>query len=353
MNRNMKATIASVFDGLARHASLRGSVVPALPVGAYRTIFGDADEQARLVGVVAGDMFRANSHVAMGVFQYNDEYFVGLMGFDFEPELPELSLADVDAGVGLVMLSEFAATPKASAPEIANVVGAASSVDKDYIGHDFAAIQRLYPSLQLFDVMPGSMGSTGWPILLKAASSEAAMGSSWIGVSLQQAIHELAGLEAREFPYEALCRAVFDLDPRSLFMALYRCVEATYARDACESLRTELGLEKSWYEIATALDRALGWRAPEASSINRTLEHADEADLHAICGCLKVEPTEDMPVAAGRAIYKLRNKIVHFRAGDDQNYAAAMDWELLCTHLARIVGGVYGSAFRLSEADVS
>jgi hypothetical protein len=57
-----------------------------------------------------------------------------------------------------------------------------------------------------------------------------------------------------------------------------------------------------------------------------------------------------MSVPAGRAIYKLRNKIVHFRAGDDQDYAASLNWDLLCTHLARVVGEVYGAAFLTAEA---
>jgi hypothetical protein len=286
----------------------------------------------------------------MGVFRYAGDEFVGVMGFDFEPDVPELSAVDVGAGTGVVLLFEFEAAPSASPPTIVNIVGYASSADEGYEGHDFANIQGLFPSLQFFQVQPGAIGSTGWPLLLKSATSEAAQGGSWVGPSLRNAIYDLAGLEAREFPYSALCRAMFDLDPRSLFMALYRCVEATYARDACEKLRAELGLDTPWYELTAALDRALGWRAPEAASINKTLEHADPEDLRAICDCLGVGPADDMSVSAGRAIYKLRNKIVHFRAGDDQDYAASLNWDLLCTHLARVVGEVYGAAFLTVEA---
>ncbi len=351
MPRNMVSTISSVFAVLEQHASLRGSVVPALPKGAYRTIYGDEPEQAKLRNLKCVDLFRASSHLAMGLFQYGLDEFVGVMGFDFEPEVPELDAVDIGAGTGVVLLTEFKAAPSASPPNIVNVVGSASSADDGYEGHAFADIAGLFPVLQFFQVERGTIDRIGWPLLLKSATSEAAQGGSWVGALLQNAMYDLAGLEAREFPYPALCRAMFDLDPRSLFMALYRCVEATYARDACEKLRVELGLDAPWYELTAKLDRALGWRAPEAASINRTLEHADPADLKIICGCLGTSEADDMSVPAGRAIYKLRNNIVHFRAGDDQNYAAALDWDLLCTHLARVVREVYGSAFPFIEAD--
>ncbi|TQN01026.1 hypothetical protein FHX68_1165, partial [Microbacterium lacticum] len=38
------------------------------------------------------------------------------------------------------------------------------------------------------------------------------------------------------------------LDPRSLFMSLYRCVEATYAHDKATKLKQGLSIEHEWQE---------------------------------------------------------------------------------------------------------
>lgn len=238
-----------------------------MPERAYRTIYGDETEQAKLRDLTSAVIFRASSHRAMGVFRLEGDEFVGVMGFDFEPDVPELDAVDVGAGTGVVLLSEFKAEPSASAPVISNVVGYASSADDGYVGHDFDVIQQLFPSLQFLQVRPGTIGSTGWPLLLKSATSEAAQGGSWVGPSLQEAVYDLAGLEAREFPYSALCRAMFDLDPRSLFMALYRCVEATYARDACENCESRWGSTLPGLTLPlSSIERWVGERPrPQAS----------------------------------------------------------------------------------------
>ncbi len=345
MTRNRKVAISSVFDVLTDYASLRGSVVPQPPPPAYRTIYGDTEQVAILTRMTCSEYFRASAHVAMGIFEYNQERFVGVMGFDFEPDIAELGAVDVGAGAGIVMYLEFDAVPKASPLTVVNIVSAQSSADDNYLGHDFESIRQLFPSLQLFEIAPSAISSSNWPLLLRVAIGEAAQGGSWVGAALQQAVCDLADLQAPVFPYAALCRAIFDLDPRNLFMALYRCIEATYARDACEKLRTELGLRAPWYELAVKLDRSLGWRAAEAASINTTLINAAEDDLRAICDLLAAEIKDDLSVAAGRAIYRLRNKIVHFRASDDQNYAADIDWDLVCKHMAYVVRDVFGAAF--------
>ena len=79
---------------LEDYASARGSLVEPLPPGSYRTIHGNDEEQKRLVRTKAMEVFRASSHMSMGRFSYDGEDFVGLLGFDFDPELPELIAVD-------------------------------------------------------------------------------------------------------------------------------------------------------------------------------------------------------------------------------------------------------------------
>src|SRR5437868_13171482 len=54
-----------------------------------------------------------------------------------------------------------------------------------------------------------------------------------------------------------LCRSLFDADPAALFLALYRCLEALYAYSASTKLIGEFGLDRSWTEVAVALEKQL------------------------------------------------------------------------------------------------
>lgn len=146
-------------------------------------------------------------------------------------------------------------------------------------------------------------------------------------------------------PYRELARAVLDLDPRNLYMALYRCVEATYAYEKATKLANALSLTLAWDEVAAALDSEMGWHPPEAQSLNVALERANERDLEDICACLGVEIGNDLRVSAGRAIYRLRNSIVHYRPTYDSLEIESVDWNRLCNSMVTIALHVFHDAY--------
>lgn len=124
-------------------------------------------------------------------------------------------------------------------------------------------------------------------------------------------------------------------------MALYRCIEATYAYESSRRLVERLALGVSWQDMAAALESEVGWHPQEASSLNLVLQYALEQDLVDICSCLGVDAGTDVRVAAGRAIYSLRNGIVHFRPGAQEVAVENTDWNLLCRLLIRVIFSVF------------
>jgi hypothetical protein len=164
----------------------------------------------------------------------------------------------------------------------------------------------------------------------------------------QQLTYELmslADLNIAFFPYGALCRSMFDSDPRSLYMALYRCIEATYAYESCRKLVDALALSMEWHRLAAALESEVGWHPQQAASLNVVLKYALEEDLAEVCRCVGAEVGPDLHVSAGRAIYQFRNRIVHFRPGSDDGSDDDMDWSALCRALVGVVVHVFSNAF--------
>lgn len=174
---------------------------------------------------------------------------------------------------------------------------------------------------------------------------ECPSGESWIDDPLADELVTLADLNVSHFPYDVVCRSIFDWDPRSLYMALYRCLEATYAYESCRRLIASLGLDKDWHELAAALDAEVGWHPQEAASLNLVLQYALKDDLQAVCDCLGVVDGADLCVKAGRAIYRLRNRIVHYSSQAGGFGLDVADWNELCHRMVGIVFHVFSHAF--------
>ncbi len=128
-------------------------------------------------------------------------------------------------------------------------------------------------------------------------------------------------------------------------MSLYRCIEATYAHEKATKLKNALSVEHSWSELAAILESEMSWRPLEAESLNNVLKHASEDDLEEICKSLKRDTGKNIAASAGAAIYKLRNRIVHYRPTKDPFDMNSIDWNHVCTVLVSIARDVFHRAY--------
>lgn len=159
----------------------------------------------------------------------------------------------------------------------------------------------------------------------------------------------MCGLDQNRIPYRVLCRSIFDSDKSSFFLALYRCLEALYSYSSSHSLASALDLKTSWDEIARALEDNLGWHPREEDSLTRLTKFSSAVDLKAI---LEEFSDLDLPEEfellnnrASKAIYKLRNSIVHYRPAQHKIEMDTINWEKICRAMVGIVVDVYEAVF--------
>jgi hypothetical protein len=261
---------------------------------------------------------------------------------------PSLAMIDDIQGFDVCLLSELMVSPRVSAAEVFDVV-AAGSRDEDaaYIGHENGLVLGLFPSIRVYLSAAEVSHELVGPIFLSLSAEESRHGGSWIEGNLASSLEGLAKANIERLPYMELCRSALDLDPRSLYMSLYRCVEATYAHDQATKLKAHLSIDHSWNEIAAALENAMSWRPLEAASLNSVLSFAQKDDLREVCECLQVHVNAETNVAsaAGKAIYELRNRIVHYRPALVPLESEQIDWNRLCVVLLSIATDVFNSAY--------
>ncbi|GEK21430.1 hypothetical protein [Cellulomonas xylanilytica] len=334
---------SAVFRRLADYCADHGVEI-ADPRGA-RWVHANPSADAFLIGLDVRATLSFGRHRHLAWLEHQGEHYLALVGFTFEPDDLRYAVLDDVQGFDVCLLAELPIYPTASAAQVRNVVEAGIMGDPGYIGHDNAAIMDLFPTIQLVQNATPLQEVIAWPAFLTLCVQESLVSGSWIQEPLAGSLVSLAELEVPSLPYQELCRAVLDLDPRNVYMSLYRCIEATYAYDRATALAKLLSVTLPWHEIAAQLDAEMGWRPPELQSLNATLAHANESDLYEICDCLNATVGKDVRASAGRAIYLLRNKIVHYRPTTEPFRMDSVDWNRACNLLVAISVEVFDHAY--------
>jgi hypothetical protein len=345
MTRSMKDANTALFTRLVNHCAARGTLISRPSAArwvASDPVSRDLLKNLKVLGSISFGRFR---HCAW--LQYDNTHYLCTVGFEQDDNVLKLSPVENVQGYDVCLLSELPVQPRSGPAGIRNVVEYGSKEDSDYEGHDGDAVIALFPEIRVFkngrDILDEAVV---WPACLLVCVAESALMGSWIEEPLASSLGALADLAVPSLPYRELCRAVLDLDPRSLYMALYRCIEATYAFEHASRLAAALSLSMSWHEVAASLDAHMGWHPPEANSLNVALTHAQGEDLRSVCDCLGQTVGADLHASAGKAIYKLRNQIVHYRPTAEPLILESVDWNTVCNLLVTIALDVFHQAYQ-------
>ena len=345
MSRDMRLANKTVFGKLVRHCAARGVQITRPSAPRWVASTPESREVLKNVKVLESISFGRFRHLAW--LRYDDVDYLATIGFEAPRNALRLvALEDIE-GYDVCLLAELPVLPKISSASIKNVVEFGNKDDdKDYAGHDNESVVGLFPEVRILAAGDGALDPAFMrPAYMLLCAGEVEILGSWIDQKLADSLEALAELAVPSLPYQELSRAILDLDPRSLYMALYRCIEATYAFEHSSRLAVALGIPKPWYEVAAALDAEVSWHPLEANSLNTALTHADERDLTAVCQCLHQQVGKDLRASAGKAIYKLRNQIVHYRPTADPLVLESVDWNTICNLLVTIALDVFHRAY--------
>lgn len=343
MSRNMIEAFQRLFDHLESFADRRGEPVQTRGHGRWaRADDDDAKEILKSLRLV--QVLRFGEQRALVWARDTQRDYVVMLGFNLEPDLPQLEAISASSGFTMAILSDLLPMPVGSAAQVRNVVEAGSKLEQGYDGHDPRLIEALFPAIQVFACRDPFDAELVARLFLRLSVAECGLSGSWISDGLAEGLASLTDLSVPSMPYGSICQSVFDADPRTMFLAIYRCIEATYAYEATRKLVERLSLPHAWSEVAAALDEEIGWHPKEAQSLNLILQYALDRDLENVCGCLGVAPGADLRTSAGKAIYELRNRIVHYRPGLAPS-TDAYDWNELCRVMIHIVFHVFTRAY--------
>ncbi|MDT5119201.1 MAG: hypothetical protein QOE30_4940, partial [Mycobacterium sp.] len=226
MPRNAKDTNATIFGRLTGYAADHDVPIPA----GERRIFLEASDYEVLVGSKRLQHFPIARHQAAALLQTASGDVLAISGFDVEDIRVSSHIREIEIspGIAVAALADLEIAPTASPSVVRNVVAAASAGDAEYDGHDVDKIQALFPRIRVLEIDAEVGGVENFTSnLLTVCAAECASGNGWINKHLADELFQLAEQRIAGLPYEFLVMATLGLDPKNLFLALYRCLEAT------------------------------------------------------------------------------------------------------------------------------
>lgn len=142
MGRNMIGANSALFSHLETYCRLRGE--PLQSAGRRRYVMTPPEERTYLKNLRVELCLKFGNQRSLTHLCHGQDHYVGLLGFEFEPLLSQVTSVTVNTGMAVCLLSEVKPLPLASPAQVRNVVEVGSMDDDDeYSGHDCLAIQTL------------------------------------------------------------------------------------------------------------------------------------------------------------------------------------------------------------------
>ncbi|MEL5992464.1 hypothetical protein ACOKGD_11755 [Microbacterium phosphatis] len=327
----------------------------AVPEG-ERYIFLDENEYDALVASKRVLHLKFGRNQAAALIEHASGELLALAGFEADDLAPTAHIREIEVSPGLAvaMLEDLEVDPSAGPAAVVDVVAAGSKGAPDYPGHELELVAALYPRLTGLEIDPEAAGADYFHAnVLAACARHGAHGNGWINAALSDELVLLAEQRITGLPYEFLIRAVLDLTPSSLFLALYRCLEATYAYTKASELAETLETGRSWIEVAQALGDTLNWypRHDQALAAVLALPPVNSDELAALAVSLgRDQGADSLPTRVAAGVRELRNSLVHYGPTTRQVAILGDDWNGLCIPLARVVGCVFAHAYAVPSA---
>jgi hypothetical protein len=347
MSRFVKGANASIFQLLDNFCATRGVLLSN--AGAPRWIASQNKHRYAMRMSVIRTRVALSTVRKLARIELGPKIFICTVGFDNpNPIVGAVEIA-VDAAFLTIVLAELAPRPRATPSEIRNIVEAGDlNSDNTYNGHDPDLIAGLFPTIRVFET-PALAEEEAWKSFFGVCVDECEFSESWIESDLARTLKLMREFDPNKIPYPILCRSIFDTDPTSFFLALYRCLEALYAFAGARRLMDSLGMSMPWANVAVALETELGWYPREENSLTQLLGMAAIQDLQSINALLSDAGTDgevdNVTNRAARRIYRLRNSIVHYRPAHSAMVFDCIDWNKTCDRMANIVVYVYSEVF--------
>jgi hypothetical protein len=338
--RNMIEANKSVFGNLDDFCAIRSD--PIRNAGKPRWIATSSNDKEFLKSARTLAHLSLSPNIRLAHYRFNDLSYVVVSGLEISDPPRGFVQEELGGGALTLFLAEEFPSPSGTTAQIRDVVEADDlAINPNFGGFEALQIASLFPAVQVFSTAQLEPEESYKAFFLLALCSRPVLHLR--DEQFVNTIRGLAELSSQAIPYETLCRSVLDSDPSSIFLALYRCLEALYMHSHSQRLKTRLSLNLPWVELARTLEEILDWRPREEPSLAAILAYAKVENLVRTAESFNERIPEDASPNGfvAKRIYVLRNSAVHYRPFQQSAAKEDVDWGRISESLAIVIFDIY------------
>lgn len=337
MSKNAIEGSAQFFSILEEFCTNRGTDI--VNPGSPRYVAGPHDSVDFYIKSQFLDKIVVHPACRFSLVEYCNETIILSYGVNGGSGLPYLQEQEVGPGELTYMVIEHKLFPSVDAAMVSDFIGAGEIGLSGYSGHQLDDALMLFKPIKRFSISP-LMALDFQRICFEIAIDAAFESGHWMSSNLLNDLKALSDL-GLELPFRNLVRSLSDSDPSSLFLSLYRCLEATYAYKICRKLVNDLALELSWIEMYKIMDVQAKWRPRELDSLEYILSKGSKNDHISVLKAITLS-NKTNPKKSADLIYELRNALVHFKPYQSiDDIYENVDWDKLCRAMAGYICDIY------------
>lgn len=292
-------------------------------------------------------------------FQYNTRQYFAFFGLSPIDELPEgLSECPLTPGTFGIAVSatDISPAPRVTGAQIRQLMEAEFAKSDGYEGHELDDVASLFPNALIVEADSNLTYTADIDRVLGAVIAASYIdGPLALSEATLKTFRTLFVEGSEYIPYLNILQGILSISWGGLYVELYRCIEQLYAVPRLLELTREWKAEKALRELADLLEQRLSWRPREDESLVKVIGACNESTIQLVISAfgLDLNPKYASSEAAGRAIYTLRNGLVHFRGSTKIPAVTDQQWDRIAAAMLAVVVDSYdafGRMFHEGEA---
>ncbi|HBO2965668.1 TPA: hypothetical protein L4Q94_005710 [Pseudomonas aeruginosa] len=345
-SRNRKEMNKRLFERILHCGQQRGAQIENIEKVRYIQRLNESD--ASLMSSADAEVLNISRHTKLIKIAKGDDCFFCTIGISEPGLLPTgLEPAPITPALFAITVLEAEVQPSSSVTgyKIKDAIEGEYQGVQDYDGHLLEKVTPLFPSIQVYKVSSNEpfLDYDLYRVVGSLLSRSYFDGPIHISCETLEGLREIFETGSKYIPFRNLVQGMMSISWEGLFLEIYRCLEQLYAEPHISALKTNWPSSLPMKELASYLEEHLSWRPREDEALRKIIEACEEELIDNLFEAMKVDNggKGKKVSSASKAVYALRNGIVHYRPIHNAVEKSDEQWNKIISCLLNVVSHVY------------
>lgn len=334
-----------IFARLITHASDDSVVIPNADQARWIRRLSDADAL-----LMAEADILAHQQITRQIraihFEHDAVRYFAVLGVGEVENVPDgLMPTELTPGTLSVPLTQSDIQPNAKGLEILDTIGDLHGGVANFDGYELSDIAKLFPSIVIFEADKNYEYTANVVRVLGALTARSYVdGPIAPSETTLNKVSSLFQSGSQHVPFENLIQGMLSISWGGFFLELYRAIEQLYAVPRLAALVEAWPTSLPYRNLADLLESHLAWRPKEDDALAKIIAECDDTIIGALRESFSGHRDGDQEITAEKVaadIYKVRNRLVHFRAALGTVERTNEEWDLMISAMLDLVDDVY------------